>query len=65
MSNVVLVIRIIFHVHFFGIPVALAGHGLRFGSSLESDEGGTLWWVVRDEDNNEQNGGADAPAGEL
>ena len=43
----------------------LAGHGLRFGSSLEADEGGTLWWVVRDEDNNEQNGGADAPAGEL
>jgi DNA-directed RNA polymerase subunit alpha len=45
----------------------LAGHGLRFGSSLEADDGGTLWWVVRDDaDNNEQNGGADAgPAGEL
>ena len=44
----------------------LAGHGLRFGSSLEADEGGTLWWVVRDEPNNEQNGGADGgPSGEL
>ncbi|MBB4634477.1 DNA-directed RNA polymerase subunit alpha [Longimicrobium terrae] len=45
----------------------LAGHGLRFGSSLESDDAGTLWWVVRDDaDNNEQNGGADnGPAGEL
>jgi DNA-directed RNA polymerase subunit alpha len=45
----------------------LAGHGLRFGSSLEQDDAGTLWWVVRDEANdNEQNGGADAaPAGEL
>ncbi|WP_420129582.1 DNA-directed RNA polymerase subunit alpha [Longimicrobium sp.] len=44
----------------------LAGHGLRFGSSLEADEGGTLWWVVREDDNNEQNGGADtASAGEL
>jgi DNA-directed RNA polymerase subunit alpha len=45
----------------------LAGHGLRFGSSLEQDDAGTLWWVVRDEANdNEQIGGADAgPAGEL
>ncbi|MBW3571787.1 MAG: hypothetical protein KY467_11830, partial [Gemmatimonadetes bacterium] len=42
----------------------LAGHGLRFGSSLEADEGGTLWWVVREEENNEQGGGADASAGE-
>jgi DNA-directed RNA polymerase subunit alpha len=43
----------------------LAGHGLRFGSSLEADDAGTLWWVVRDE-NNEQSGGADsAPAEEL
>jgi DNA-directed RNA polymerase subunit alpha len=44
----------------------LAGHGLRFGSSLEQDEGGTLWWVVRDEPNNEQIGGAESgPSGEL
>lgn len=45
----------------------LAGHGLRFGSSLEQDDAGTLWWVVRDEaDNNEQTGGADAgPAAEA
>ena len=44
----------------------LAGHGLRFGSALEQDEGGTLWWVVRDEPNNEQNGGAEGgPSGEL
>lgn len=45
----------------------LAGHGLRFGSSLEQDDAGTLWWVVRDEANdNEQIGGADAgPTGEL
>lgn len=44
----------------------LAGHGLRFGSSLEQDDAGTLWWVVRDEANdNEQIGGADAgPTGE-
>ena len=43
----------------------LAGHGLRFGSSLEADEGGTLWWVVREEETNEQNGGGEgAPAGE-
>lgn len=43
----------------------LAGHGLRFGSSLEADDAGTLWWVTRDDENNEQSGGADsAPAGE-
>jgi DNA-directed RNA polymerase subunit alpha len=43
----------------------LAGHGLRFGSALEADDAGTLWWVVRDDENNEQSGGADsAPAGE-
>jgi DNA-directed RNA polymerase subunit alpha len=38
----------------------LAGHGLRFGSSLEADETGTLWWVARDDENNEQSGGADS-----
>jgi len=45
----------------------LAGHGLRFGSTLEADEAGTLWWVAsQDDNNNEQSGGAgDAPAGEL
>src|SRR5688572_9659352 len=37
----------------------LGGHGLRFGSALEQDESGTLWWVVReDEDDHEQNRGA-------
>jgi DNA-directed RNA polymerase subunit alpha len=38
----------------------LAGHGLRFGSALEADESGTLWWVVRDDENNEQSGDADS-----
>ncbi|HEU0013257.1 MAG TPA: DNA-directed RNA polymerase subunit alpha [Longimicrobium sp.] len=41
----------------------LGGHGLRFGSVLEADEGGTLWWVVREDGDNTETNGADA-AGE-
>lgn len=44
----------------------LAGHGLSFGSALEADDAGTLWWVVREDENNEQDGGAEGePAGEA
>jgi DNA-directed RNA polymerase subunit alpha len=36
----------------------LAGHGLRFGQELDQGEDGTLWWVVREgqDGDNEQNG---------
>jgi DNA-directed RNA polymerase subunit alpha len=44
----------------------LAGHGLRFGSALEADDSGLLWWVVQGDENNEQSGGADdGPTGEV
>jgi DNA-directed RNA polymerase subunit alpha len=44
----------------------LAGHGLRFGSALEADDAGTLWWIVQGDENNEQSGGADGgPAEEV
>jgi DNA-directed RNA polymerase subunit alpha len=43
----------------------LAGHGLRFGTALEQGEDGTLWWVVRDDENNQnESGDADSGAAE-
>lgn len=45
----------------------LAGHGLRFGQSLEAGEDGTLWWIVNEsadgEGTHEDNAAGDGGAG--
>lgn len=38
----------------------LAGHGLRFGQELESADDGTMWWVIGDTPEGDENGAAGA-----